>query len=255
MGATPAPVSATAADKKENAGPLSPSEQNLAIRQLGAEAAKVAASKKHVPEKISTTNPLLAQKVNSPAVATPTKGGKPDILSPRSIPLPATPGTPASPSQTAAEKYHIPKLAANKPVHSPPSMHADAANPDLAAPPIATTQLPRRRSIPSPVPLSPSSRSNSGGPVTEFHGSKVEVASDEEIRQIEEEQRIDEVSSSEEEDSEDERERSVGAEEAKAKAEELKRKAEEAKAKAEEARAKAEAAKVKAEGAKGKGGA
>ncbi|KAJ4296231.1 hypothetical protein N0V90_006276 [Kalmusia sp. IMI 367209] len=90
---TAAAAPATATDKKENTPTQTP-EQNLAIRQLGAEAASVAAAKKQPPTHISTTNPLLASKVSSPSTSTPTKaaaspGG---ILSPRSIPLPATPG-------------------------------------------------------------------------------------------------------------------------------------------------------------------
>lgn len=138
---------------KENT-PVASSEQNLAIRQMGAEAAKIAASKKPAPVKISTTNPLLTEKTNpnSPAnilspKSTPlpkspnttttekTEGGSkklpavepPSILSPRSIPLPPTPGA-------------APKLEQQKPVRAPPSMRDDAANPALSAGPIKTTQ-------------------------------------------------------------------------------------------------------------------
>ncbi|KAF1359557.1 hypothetical protein EJ07DRAFT_178621 [Lizonia empirigonia] len=138
---------------KENT-PVASSEQNLAIRQMGAEAAKIAASKKPAPVKISTTNPLLTEKTNanSPAdilspKSTPlprssnttttdkTEGGAkklpavelPSILSPRSTPLPPTPGA-------------APKLEQQKPVHAPPSMRDDAANPALSAGPIKTTQ-------------------------------------------------------------------------------------------------------------------
>lgn len=141
------------ANAKENT-PVASSEQNLAIRQLGAEAAKIAASKKPAPVKISTTNPLLTEKTNakspadvlspkstplpkSPNTATAGKDeGEtkkspkvelPDILSPRSIPLPQTPSV-------------VPKLEQQKPVHAPPSMHDDAANPALSAGPIKTTQ-------------------------------------------------------------------------------------------------------------------
>lgn len=211
---TPAPVAAApaaTAAQKENT-PISSSEQNLALRQLGAEAAKVAASKKHVPEKITTTNPLLAEKLNSPAASTPTKGSKADtsaILSPRSIPLPATPH--AAPSSSAAEDQPptaksptIPKLT-SKPVHSPPSRHIDDANPALGAAPISSSSSANnvrspRSSIASPVPQSPGS--NPTSPITEFHGSRVGMVSDEEIKQIEQEQAIPEVSSTEEEDSE-----------------------------------------------------
>lgn len=120
---------------KEKA-PVASSEQNLAIRQMGAEAAKMAASKKPTPSKISTTNPLLAEKTNvNPAITDKSEGDAkklppvelPNILSPRSIPLPQTP--------TA-----VPKLEQQKPVHAPPSMRDDAANPALSAGPIKTTQ-------------------------------------------------------------------------------------------------------------------
>jgi hypothetical protein len=76
--------------KKENV-PAATSEQNLAIRQLGAEAAKAAAAKKHVPTKISTTNPLLSEKIKSPAVTEPQMAALSAMLSPRSTPLPPTP--------------------------------------------------------------------------------------------------------------------------------------------------------------------
>jgi flagellar biosynthesis GTPase FlhF len=134
--------------------PVASSEQNLAIRQLGAEAAKIAASKKPTLTNISTTNPLLAEKTNAkspadvlspkstplpkspnPTTTEKTDGeGKkllsvelPSLLSPRSIPLPPTPGT-------------VPKPGEQKPVHLPPSMHDDAANPALSAGPIKVTQ-------------------------------------------------------------------------------------------------------------------
>ena len=134
---------------KENT-PTASAEQNLAIRQMGAEAAKLAASKKSVPAKISTTNPLITEKINakspgevlspkstplpaSPAIATTAKSGDakkaalPEILSPREIPLPETPGV-------------KPLLQQQKPVHAPPSMHDDAGNAALSAGPIKTTQ-------------------------------------------------------------------------------------------------------------------
>ncbi|OSS49644.1 hypothetical protein B5807_05900 [Epicoccum nigrum] len=134
---------------KENT-PIASAEQNLAIRQMGAEAAKLAASKKSVPAKISTTNPLITEKINakspgevlspkstplpaSPATATIEKSNNvkktalPDILSPREIPLPETPGV-------------KPLLQQQKPVHAPPSIHDDAGNAALSAGPIKTTQ-------------------------------------------------------------------------------------------------------------------
>ncbi|KAH6638074.1 hypothetical protein C7974DRAFT_423003 [Boeremia exigua] len=135
---------------KENT-PIASAEQNLAIRQMGAEAAKLAASKKPTPVKISTTNPLLTEKTNANSPANilspkstplpmspnadtteknkvePKKAEAPEILSPRSIPLPETPTT-------------APKLEQQKPIHAPPSMHVDAGNPALSAGPIKTTQ-------------------------------------------------------------------------------------------------------------------
>lgn len=160
--AATATASATAAKpdvKKENA-PLPSSEQNLAIRQLGAEAAKVAAAKKPTPTKIATTNPLLTEKVNSPAVSTPKsasaeKASPSALLSPRNIPLPATP---------SAETSSRPSL-----IKSPSS--------------------------------------TSSGSHRSFHGADVEDMPEDEIRKIEQEEAIPEVSSSEEEDSEDEEER------------------------------------------------
>lgn len=141
---------------KENT-PVASAEQNLAIRQMGAEAAKIAASKKPAPVKISTTNPLMTEKTNtkspadvlslkstplpkSPNTATTEKNeGEakktelPDILSPRSIPLPQTPGM-------------VPKLEQQKPLHAPPSMHDDAENPALSAGPIKETQAKKESS-------------------------------------------------------------------------------------------------------------
>ncbi|KAF2270545.1 hypothetical protein CC78DRAFT_135045 [Lojkania enalia] len=194
---------------KENV-PSATTEQNLAIRQLGAEAAAVAASKKPVPTNISTTNPLLAEKVNSPATSTPTKA-KADpsgILSPRSIPLPDTP----KPAAEAKEDkdltgYTIPKIS-QRPVKQTPPLHIDAANLSLNAGPISASQ---KSPSPSSSAKSPSlssyhHRSGSSSSQT-FHGAEVEDASPEEIEAIEKEQAIEEVSSSEEEDSEDERER------------------------------------------------
>ena len=142
--------------RKENE-PSATSEQNLAIRQLGAEAAKVAASKKAIPGNITTTNPLLAEKVNSPAASTPKKaeGDKGGILSPRSIPLPSTP--------SVAESVKSPTGTVKSPTSPPGQLH----------------------------------RSHSG--------AEVQDASEEEIKRIEKEQAIAEVSSSEEEDDEDEK--------------------------------------------------
>ncbi|KAA8616664.1 SH3BGR domain-containing protein [Pyrenophora tritici-repentis] len=78
-------IPASAAAKKENVVIPSP-ETNLALRQLGAEAAKKAASLKPTPTSIKTTNPLLSEKTNTPTSATS------GILSPKSVPLPVTPG-------------------------------------------------------------------------------------------------------------------------------------------------------------------
>lgn len=141
---------------KENT-PIASAEQNLAIRQMGAEAAKIAASKKPAPVKISTTNPLLTEKINakspadvlspkstplpkSPDTATSekkegevTKTELPDILSPRSIPLPQTPGA-------------VPKLGPQKPVQAPPSMHDDAEDPTALAGPVKETQAEKESS-------------------------------------------------------------------------------------------------------------
>ena len=140
---------------KENK-PVASAEQNLAIRQMGAEAAKIAASKKPAPVKISTTNPLLTEKTNakspadvlspkstplpkSPNTATTEKSEgeakkteQPDILSPRSIPLPQTPAA-------------VPKLE-QKPVHALPKIRDDAENPALSAGPVKTTQAKKESS-------------------------------------------------------------------------------------------------------------
>lgn len=161
--AKPTSTTASASTNKETENlPSTTPEQNLAIRQLGAEAAKVAAAKKPTPSHISTTNPLLAEKVNSPAaVSTPTKdksasvGG---VLSPRSVPLPATPAAPKSP---AAVGKGVPRGMGLGPMSPPP---------------------------------------------TEFHGAKVESPGEEQIRLVEKEQRIEEVSSEDEEDDEEEEE-------------------------------------------------
>lgn len=192
---TPAPKPET---QKENV-PAATSEQNLAIRQLGAEAAQVAAAKKQAPANITTTNPLLAEKVNSPAATTPKKAEPSAVLSPRSIPLPATPsateGTSDAKDEPDTAKYNIPKPGDVKP-KLPPSMHIDAANPDLNAGPVSVShEAPKS----PPIPLA-SPSSTSSGRSRSFHGSNVEDATPEEIKQIEKEQAIAEVSSSEEED-------------------------------------------------------
>lgn len=95
--AAPTPSSSTTTpQKQENKPPQSP-QAALAMRQASAEAAAAAAARKPAPANISTTNPLLAEKVNAPstpskASATPTKASTAGaIRSPRSIPLPATP--------------------------------------------------------------------------------------------------------------------------------------------------------------------
>ena len=149
--------SLSAGSKAKENTPMASAEQNLAIRQMGAEAAKIAASKKATPVKISTTNPLLTEKTNaksptdvlspkstplpkSPNTATTEKSeceGKEtelsDILSPRSIPLHQTPGI-------------VPKFEQQKPVHTPASMHDDAENPALSAGPIKATQAKKESS-------------------------------------------------------------------------------------------------------------
>ncbi|CAO2656812.1 Nn.00g056150.m01.CDS01 [Neocucurbitaria sp. VM-36] len=189
--------SSTTPVKKEDATRAS-AEQNLAIRQLGAEAAKVAASKKQVPTKISTTNPLLAEKTNTPTSATPAKSpASASILSPRSIPLPQTP-TPASStakggkSEPAKTQPSIPKLSGlQKPVHSPPSLHVDAANPALSAGPIFETQKARG-----------SSSASDGNAQKGLKGAKVGEASKEEIKKVEQATAIQEESSEEDEDEE-----------------------------------------------------
>ncbi|KAF3001250.1 hypothetical protein E8E13_003290 [Curvularia kusanoi] len=150
FGSLNAPTKASAASKAKENTPVASAEQNLAIRQMGAEAAKIAASKKSVPVKISTTNPLLAEKTNakSPADVTSPKStplpmspdaatsdkvedakktALPEVLSPREIPLPETPGV-------------APLLKQQKPVQAAPSMHDDAGNAALSAGPIKTTQ-------------------------------------------------------------------------------------------------------------------
>jgi pre-mRNA-splicing factor 38A len=144
--ATPVSKATTATTKKENVVQSS-SEQNLAMRQLGAEAAKIAAAKKPTPTNIKTTNPLLSEKTNTPTSATPKKSPATNgVMSPRSIPLPQTPtsattkaGAKATPA--AAAKSAVSSLASvQKPVDAPASMHADVANPALSAGPTSETQ-------------------------------------------------------------------------------------------------------------------
>ncbi|KAF2739328.1 hypothetical protein EJ04DRAFT_560111 [Polyplosphaeria fusca] len=202
--AKPTPAASTTASKpepkKENIAPAS-SEQNLAIRQMGAEAAAVAASKKATPSNINTTNPLLSQKVNSPATSTPTKpkADPSGILSPRSIPLPETPKTLAPSTDGTLDTSSIPSPT-QKGVKQPPSMHIDAPNPALDAGPVKVSQA--SPSAKSPPITSPARTSSSDSGM--FHGSKVETPSEEEIKQIEKAQTIPEVSSSDEEEDDDE---------------------------------------------------
>ncbi|KAJ4988040.1 neurofilament protein H, form H2 [Stagonosporopsis vannaccii] len=146
-----------AASKSKENTPVASSEQNLAIRQMGAEAAKIAASKKPTPVKISTTNPLLTEKVNASSPA--------DVLSPKSTPLPKSPSTtiteksedgpkktdlskPLSPRSIPLPETPglAPKLQQQKPVHAPPSMHDDAENSALSAGPIKSTQAKKESS-------------------------------------------------------------------------------------------------------------
>lgn len=154
-GTLPGGFSSTTIQEKENTPVLTP-EQNLAIRLLGAEAAKAAAAKKPIPVKISTTNPLMTEKAQqsigsiaglvsprssmlpqSPTQAAAISQSIGDILSPRSIPLPKSPAFAISSAN--AEASGIPKLE-QKPVHAPLSMHIDAENPILSAGPISSTQ-------------------------------------------------------------------------------------------------------------------
>jgi hypothetical protein len=146
-----ASLSAVGGSKTKENAPVASAEQNLAIRQMGAEAAKIAASKKPAPVKISATNPLLTEKTNakSPAnvlspkspntAATEKKESEdkktelPDIVSPRSIPLPQTPAA-------------VPKLEQQKPVQAPPSMHVDAEDPTALAGPMKETQAKKESS-------------------------------------------------------------------------------------------------------------
>jgi hypothetical protein len=173
---------------------------------MGAEAAAVAASKKVVPANINTTNPLLSEKVNSPAAGTPTKS-KADpsgILSPRNVPLPETPKPGLSNLDGTFDTSHIPSPT-QKGIKLPPSMHVDAANPALDAGPISVSNPSpslKSPSIKSPPITSPVRTSSSDSGI--FHGSKVENATEEEIKRVEKEQAIQEVSSSDEEDDEDE---------------------------------------------------
>ncbi|KAF3035171.1 hypothetical protein E8E11_005371 [Didymella keratinophila] len=140
---------------KENT-PVASAEQNLAIRQMGAEAAKIAASKKSAPVKISTTNPLLTEKTNAKSPA--------DVLSPKSTPLPKSPDTATTEKEREAKKTAlpdvlspgsiplsqipsaVPKLEQQKPVQAPPSMHDDAEDPAALAGPIKETQAKKESS-------------------------------------------------------------------------------------------------------------
>ncbi|KAG9188357.1 hypothetical protein G6011_02280 [Alternaria panax] len=131
--------STSAAAKKENV--VTPSlETNLALRELGAEAAKKAASLKPVPGNIKTTNPLLAEKTNTPTSTTlkksPTKETSSSILSPKSVPLPETPklATPATPTLTQDTKpaASTPKAEAKPATSSTTTKDAKAATPSTS---------------------------------------------------------------------------------------------------------------------------
>ncbi|KAB2106484.1 hypothetical protein AG0111_0g5345 [Alternaria gaisen] len=128
--------STSAAAKKENV--VTPSlETNLALRELGAEAAKKAASLKPVPSNIKTTNPLLAEKTNTPTSATskksPTKEDPGSILSPKSVPLPETPklATPATPTTTQDTK---PAVSTTKTEAKPATSSTSTKDAKAAAP-------------------------------------------------------------------------------------------------------------------------
>jgi hypothetical protein len=162
--ATGASSSSSSGTKGKENTPMASAEQNLAIRQMGAEAAKIAAAKKPVPTKIATTNPLLAEKISpasqgnmagsldallsdkapkSPAAGAGASAGasaaaappavkttgldkaNDAVLSPREVPLPETPKIPLAQSQT---------------VNMPPSMHVGADDPKLTAGPIKSSQ-------------------------------------------------------------------------------------------------------------------
>ncbi|KAF2636633.1 hypothetical protein P280DRAFT_146314 [Massarina eburnea CBS 473.64] len=107
--AVPSAVAANA--KKENAPSVTP-EQNLSIRQMGAEAAKIAAAKKAMPTKISTTNPLMTEKMHAPiSVMSPTTEESLSalLLSPRAVPLPnSIPVSPVSRSGSASPAKELP---------------------------------------------------------------------------------------------------------------------------------------------------
>jgi len=165
-----------AASMKENESRAS-SEQNLAIRQLGAEAARIAAAKKQQPGNLAKTNPLLAEKVNSPA----------------------TGSIPASASASAVQSE-----SPSPTTQAAPTAKAVSAD-------TAKTDSPTAVLSPPSGPISrqdsqSSTGSGSGRRRSSFAGADIEEASPEEIRKIEQATAIAEVSSSEEEDSEEERE-------------------------------------------------
>ncbi|KAF2204167.1 hypothetical protein GQ43DRAFT_438159 [Delitschia confertaspora ATCC 74209] len=184
-------------DQKENTPTTG--TQNLAMRQLSAEAAAIAASKKPTPVKISTTNPLLAEKVNTPSPRSSTDTAGKERYSPKSTPLPQS-SAPITGAITENMKSLNVAAPDQKPVKSSPSNRADAANAALNSGPIAVAQetlASTSKSPHSPPVTTP-------GEVKQHRGSSISEASAEEIKRIEQEQAIPEVSSSEEEDSEDE---------------------------------------------------
>ncbi|KAF2808622.1 uncharacterized protein BDZ99DRAFT_464468 [Mytilinidion resinicola] len=111
-GASSAPTpTAQAPAKQENKDPAAA----LAMRTLSAEAAAKGAAKKPIPINIATTNPLMTEKVNTPT--TPSKAAAASgILSPKSVPLPATPTAGATKKEAVkdTEKADTSKSAETK---------------------------------------------------------------------------------------------------------------------------------------------
>ncbi|OAL55796.1 hypothetical protein IQ07DRAFT_583236 [Pyrenochaeta sp. DS3sAY3a] len=219
--AAPAPAAASSAAAKKDVAPPVSAEQNLAIRQMGAEAAKIAAAKKQAPAKISTTNPLLAEKINTPTTPAKSPGGKSlagGILSPKSIPLPQTPtlATSKENAKPGSAQPSIPKLSdLQKPVHAPPSMHADAANPALSGPPKSSTQKPPTAGLTPQRSLSSSSSTSLHGARIDSEVSKEDIKKAEDAIAIQEESSEDEDEDDEEESSEEEEESSEDEKDAK----------------------------------------
>lgn len=169
-----------AASMKENESRAS-SEQNLAIRQLGAEAARIAAAKKQQPGNLANTNPLLAEKVNSSATGSVPSSASASAAQSSS----PSPTTQAAPAATAV---------------SPNTMKTDSPTAVLSPLSGSISRQDSRQDSLSSI------GSGTGRRRSSFAGADVEEASAEEIRKIEQATTIAEVSSSEEEDSEEERE-------------------------------------------------